>query len=184
MVLRDYRTRCINSTGGYNVKLIRWLFQLVAFAGWYSQRRAPRDRRRKEREGMGDRATRRQREDEQLRRTRLGIVNFRCNAASLLAYKYLEWIIGRFAYPPGWIYSVQPRLHSLFLSLSLSLSLSPTATSGVSLRRQHYVLHILSPPRRAVDLQSCNTLSFKRISGRRACSRSRRRDQPCYRLKL
>ena len=86
MVLRDYRTRCINSTSGYNVKLIRWLFQLVAFAGWYS----PRDKRRKEREEMGDRATRRQREDEQLRRTRLGIVNFRCNAASLLAYKYLE----------------------------------------------------------------------------------------------
>lgn len=48
-------------------------------------------------------------------RERLGIVNFRCIAASLLAYKYLEWIMGQAVYSRGWIYSVQA-LRAFFLS--------------------------------------------------------------------
>lgn len=79
------------------------------------------------------------------RRNSLGIVNFRCNVISIRVFRMNYWPVPLI--PCGWVYLVQP--------LTTDYPLHPT--SGVSLRRQHYILHILY---HLVALCSCNVLSF------------------------
>lgn len=134
------RARCINSNVvEYNVKLIHWLFQL----GWWE--RIGGFGREQVVEGEKKRKGKRRRGRGQDSEKQPGNSKF-----SLQRYQHTsiqnELLAGS-ANPLGWVYLVQP--------LTSDYPLHPT--SGVSLRRQHYILHILS---HLVALCSCNVLSF------------------------
>lgn len=110
------------------------------------------EKNERERERNG----RRQREDERLRRTP-GNSKFSLQRGIVISIQ-----VFRMNYWPVCLSPWVDIFGTTSTPLSFSLFLSPT--SGVSHRRQHYILHILS---RTVGPSSCNTLFFKeRNNGR------------------
>lgn len=123
--------------GGYNVKLIHWLFQLgwwERIGGFGREQVVEGEKKRKGKRGRG------QGSEKQPGNSKFSLQRYQHTSIQ-------NELLAGSANPLGWVYLVQP--------LTTDYPLHPT--SGVSLRRQHYILHILY---HLVALCSCNVLSF------------------------